>query len=55
MKTDISHLMTFTEYGKSIGVSRQRVYQMVNEGKLAFVIIGGIKFINIKPKKDDNI
>lgn len=57
---NINNLLSYTEYAdkhtsKTQPLSRQRVIQLVNEGRLKSVVIAGKKFIakdaKIKPSK----
>jgi hypothetical protein len=50
MKTDISKLKTFTNFGKMKGISRQRIHIAVSEGKFDTLEIDGIKFIIMNDK-----
>ena len=50
MKTDISKLKTFTNFGKMKGISRQRIHKAVSEGKFDTIDIDGIKFIIMNDK-----
>lgn len=50
MKTDISKLKTFTNFGKLKGISRQRIHIAVSEGKFDTVTVDGIKFIKMNDK-----
>lgn len=45
LKQDITKLKSVSKYAKSIGVSRQRVYKMIEEGKLQTIKIGDTIFI----------
>jgi hypothetical protein len=50
MKTDISKLKTFTNFGKVKGISRQRIHIAVLEGKLNTQEIDGVRFIVLDDK-----
>ena len=50
MKTDTSHLKKVSRYAKDNDMSVQNVYLLMKQGKIPFLIIDGVKFINIKPK-----
>ena len=50
MKTDISKLKTFTNFGKLKGISRQRIHIAVSEGKFDTLEIDGVKFIKMNDK-----
>jgi hypothetical protein len=43
--TDISKLVTFSNYGRVIGKSRQWVYELANQGKIQTIEIDGVKFV----------
>ena len=45
--TDISKLVTFSNYGKVIGKSRQWVYELAKEGKIKVIEIDGVKFVQL--------
>jgi len=44
---DIEKLMTFSNYGKFIGKSRQWVYELAKEGKIQTLEIDGVKFVQL--------
>ena len=46
MIIDTDNLIIVISYGKSIGKSRFRVYQMVKEAKIAPIYIDGVMFVN---------
>jgi hypothetical protein len=53
MKTnlvDINKLVSIINFGKQKGMSRQRIYQLMDIGKLDFVVIDGSKFIYLTEK-----
>lgn len=50
MKTDISTLKTFANFGKLKSISRQRIYELVTEGKFDTLEIDGVKFIVLNEK-----
>ncbi len=53
MKTnlvDINKLVSIINYGKQKGISRQRIYKLIEAGKLDFVVIDGSKFIYLTEK-----
>lgn len=50
---DISTLKTPINYAKQKGVSRQRVYLMMQEGKLDYIEIDGTKFITLNKTSKD--
>lgn len=50
MKTDISKLKTYSNFGKLKGISRQRIHIAVREGKFDTLEIDGIKFIVLDEK-----
>jgi len=54
MIIDTDNLITATNYGKTIGKSRFRVYQMVKEAKIAPIYIDGVMFINDPNKKKND-
>lgn len=45
LKVDRSKLRTFKNYAKETGYTVQRIYQLVNEGKLPTTEIDGVTFI----------
>ena len=45
--TDIEKLVTFSNYGKRMGFSRQWVYELAKERKIEVVEIDGVKFVKI--------
>jgi len=49
-------LITQAEYARMKGISRARVNQMINEGKLTPVYVRGIKliFLENEPEKNDD-
>lgn len=56
MKTiDISQLLTYQQYADKYTsdkqpLSRQRVYQLVNDGRLTCIMVGDKRFISKKEK-----
>jgi len=50
MKIETTHLKTIKEYAEQEGVTVQYIYTQIRFGNIPFLIIGGKKFINIKPK-----
>ena len=50
MKTDISKLKTFANFGKMKSISRQRIYELVDEGTFDTLEIDGVKFIVLNEK-----
>jgi len=50
MKMDLKALKTFNNYGKLKNLSRQRVYKLVEAGKLDSLEIDGVKFIIMNQK-----
>lgn len=47
LKHDITKLKSIKQYADMIGKDRQRVYQMIKEGKIISVEIGGTRFVLI--------
>jgi len=45
LKIDRTKLRTYKNYAKESGYTVQRIYQLVNEGKLNTTIIDGVTFI----------
>lgn len=45
VKVDVTHLKTVIEYAKMIGKTRQRVYQLIDEGEIEVIMIGKKKFV----------
>lgn len=41
-----AHLMTMMEAAESLGVTRQRVHQMIKEGKIDYYLYGKRKMIH---------
>jgi len=50
MRIDSKVLKTFKNFGKMKDLSRQRVYQLVEAGKLDSLDIDGVKFIILNQK-----
>jgi hypothetical protein len=50
MNIDTNKLKTFPKYGKSKNLSKQRVYKLVEAGKLDSIKIDGVKFIVMNDK-----
>ena len=48
IKVDRSKLKTVKNYGKLIGFTPQRIYQLEKEGSVKFTEIDGIKFVETK-------
>jgi predicted site-specific integrase-resolvase len=48
MKVEIENLRSVAEYATDCGVTTMSVYRWIKKGKVAFKIIGGIKFIVVK-------
>ena len=44
---DVNNLVTFSNYGKKIGKSRQWVYILERDGKIQIVEIDGVKFVKL--------
>lgn len=44
---DISKLITFRNYGKKLGVSRQWIYILAKEAKIQVIEIDGVKFVQL--------
>lgn len=44
---DIEKLVTFSTYGKILGVSRQWIYQLAKDGKIQVIEIDGVKFVQL--------
>lgn len=44
---DIEKLVTFSNYGKRMGFSRQWVYILAKEGKIQVLEIDGVKFVQL--------
>jgi hypothetical protein len=47
---DINKLVSIINYGNQKGISRQRVYKLIEAGKLDFIVIDGTKFIHLTEK-----
>jgi hypothetical protein len=45
MRIEIDKLLTPTNYGVKLGISRQAVHKQIKEGKLRTVSIDGVIFI----------
>ena len=45
LKIDRTKLRTYKNYARETGYTVQRIYQLVNEGKLNTTIIDGVTFI----------
>ena len=45
MKIDTKSLKTFKNYGDMKNISRQRIYKLVEAGKLNSIDIDGVRFI----------
>ncbi|OGU41153.1 MAG: hypothetical protein A2315_04820 [Ignavibacteria bacterium RIFOXYB2_FULL_35_12] len=50
MKTDISKLKTIPNFGRMKGISKQRIYILVRDGKFDTLEIDGVKFIVLNEK-----
>ena len=50
MKTDISKLKTIPNFGRMKGISKQRIYILVRDGKFDTLEIDGVKFIVLNDK-----
>jgi hypothetical protein len=50
MKMDLKALKTFNNFGKMKNLSRQRVYKLVEAGKLDSLEIDGVRFIIMNQK-----
>lgn len=44
---DVNNLVTFSNYGKKIGKSRQWVYELSKGGKIQTIEIDGVKFVQL--------
>ncbi len=53
MKIDSNKLKTFNNFGEIKNLSRQRVYILVESGKLDSIEIDGVKFIVMNKKAID--
>lgn len=49
---DITKLVSLKNFGKMKNLSRQRVYKLIESGKLDFVEIDGTKFVNLTKKSE---
>jgi hypothetical protein len=50
---DLNKLVSLKTFGKMKGVSRQRVHILVQQNKLDYVEIDGMKFINLTQKTNN--
>lgn len=46
MRIDTEKLLTVRNFAKEYGVSRQRLYKKIEEGRLSIIEIDGVKFLN---------
>lgn len=52
LKVDKSDLVTVTDFAKLKAVTRQTVYNWINEGRIKKEIIAGVTFVSLSSAKD---
>jgi len=46
MRIETERLVTVKNFGAALGVSRQRAYKLIEDGRIDTILIDGVKFVD---------